>query len=598
MRYGYGYFEEDQLGQVKDAGLWQRIIAYTMTRWKGVGGAILLSFVVIASSLILPYLVRIAVDQYIVSQQMEVAARLKGLSRLAWLFIGVICVGFVANFFQVLILEWTGQSIMHQMRQQLFGHMLGLNLSFFNRNPTGKLVTRVTNDIQNMHEMFTSVIVTLFNDFVKLLGIMVILFWMNWQLALLMLLLVPVILVNTIWFSRLARDAFRAIRTNLARINAFLQESLSGISIIQVFLREKDVDQKFTELNQNYFGKTLYQIKIFGIFMPIIEMFGSVATGCIIWYGGGEIIQGKMTLGVLVAFIYYMRLFFQPLRELSQKYSIVQSAMASAERIFQLMDTKTTLPVSKNPLAPQSIQGQIEFRQINFAYEPNQPVLRNLSFDVSPGETVAIVGATGSGKSTVINLLERFYDPDLGEVLVDGKDVRELDPVWLRQQIGLVMQDVFVVPGSMRENILLDQGMDNESFGKIIEQSQLARLVEQLPDGVETKIGEGGVDLSAGQRQLLAFARVLARDPRILVLDEATSSVDSETEILIDRAIEATLPNRTSIIIAHRLSTIRRANRIIVMEKGCIVEHGTHQELMEQEGMYYHLQSLQNGLLM
>ncbi len=595
MRYGYGYFEEDQLGQVKDIGLWQRIVAFAAPRWKGITAAILLSFVVTAATLTMPYLVRVGVDQYIVNEKLLVAERLKGISWLAGVFVLVVGLGFLANFFQVLVLEWTGQTIMHQMRQQVFSHMLELSLSFFNRNPTGKLVTRVTNDIQNMYEMFTSVIVTLFNDFIRIVGILIILFWMNWRLALGMTLLLPIILLNTVWFSRLARDAFRAIRTHLARINSYLQESLSGIAIIQLFLRERDAIKKFAELNQQYYLKTLYQIKIFGIFMPTLELFGAVATGGIIWYGGGEIIRGHMTIGILVAFISYMRLFFQPLRELSQKYSIVQSAMASAERIFQLMDTEPDLPVVASPLIPQQIEGAVEFRHVRFGYELDQPVLHDLSFAVPPGETLAIVGATGSGKSTIINLLERFYDPEDGEILIDGNNVKTLAPDWLRQQIGLVMQDVFIIPGSIKENILLDREMADEELEEIIDRAQLTGLMKQMPEGWDTRIGEGGVDLSAGQRQLLAFARVLAKNPKILVLDEATSSVDSETEILIGRAIEQTLSHRTSIVIAHRLSTIRKAHRIMVMERGRIAEQGTHQELMGQEGLYYHLHNLQNG---
>jgi len=595
MRYGYGYFEEDQLGQVKDIGLWRKIVAFSIPRWKGIAAAILLSFVVAGATLTLPYLVRIGIDQYIVNEKLLMAARLKGLSWLTGFFVLVVGAGFLANFFQVLILEWTGQNIMHQMRQEVFGHMLGLSLSFFNRNPTGKLVTRVTNDIQNMYEMFTSVIVTVFNDFIRIVGILIILFWMNWRLALLMTLLLPIILFNTVWFSRLARDAFRAIRTHLARINSYLQESLSGIAIIQLFLRERDAIKKFAELNQQYFSKTLYQIKIFGIFMPSLELFGAMATGGIIWFGGGEIIRGHMTIGILVAFISYMRLFFQPLRELSQKYSIVQSAMASAERIFQLMDTDSDLPVAAVPLLPPQIKGAVEFRHVRFSYEQGQPVLHDLSFKVPPGETLAIVGATGSGKSTIINLLERFYDPEHGEILIDGNNLKDLPPDWLRQQIGLVMQDVFIIPGSIKDNILLDREMADEALQEIVDRAQLTGLIKQMSAGWDARIGEGGADLSAGQRQLLAFARVLAKKSKILVLDEATSSVDSETEILIGRAMEHTLSHRTSIVIAHRLSTIRKAHRILVMDHGRIVEQGTHQELMAQQGLYYHLHNLQNG---
>ncbi|MCK5196676.1 MAG: ABC transporter ATP-binding protein, partial [Desulfobulbaceae bacterium] len=335
----YGYFEEDHLGQVADTGLWRRIIAYSWPHRIKLTWAILLSFVVIGASLALPYLVRFGIDNYIVNTSIATAEAMSGLGKLAAIFISAIILGFISNFFQVVILEWTGQTIMHQMRQQLFSHMVQLDIAFFHNNPSGKLVTRLTNDIQNMHEMFTSVIVTLFNDSIKLIGVMAILFWMNWRLALILSLLLPLIAANTLWFSRLARDAFRTIRTQIARINAYLQESISGVAVIQLFLRESDTYTKFKELNDTYLRSNLYQIKIFAVFMPAIELFSAISTGCIIWYGGGQIIQQHMTIGDLAAFIAYMRLFFQPIRELSQKYSIVQSAMASAERIFQLLDT-------------------------------------------------------------------------------------------------------------------------------------------------------------------------------------------------------------------------------------------------------------------
>lgn len=593
MRDNYGYFEEDQLGQMQDFSLWRRILAYAARHWPWVLAAALLSFAVTGATLALPHLVRQAVDQFVVNQELPVPARLAGLANLGGLFALVVGFGFAANFFQVYVLERTGQTIMHRMRQKLFGHLLSLDLAFFHRHPTGKLVTRVTNDIQNMHEMFTSVVVTVFNDALTLAGILAVLFWMNWRLALLMLILLPLILLNTLWFSRLARDAFRAIRTGLARINAFLQESLSGVTVIQLLRREADTERAFTRINQDYFAKSLYQIKIFGIFLPAVDVLSALAIGGIIWYGGVEIMAGRMSIGVLVAFLAYMRLFFQPLRELSQKYSVVQSAMASGERIFQLLDHRSGLPVAASPRALARVRGALVFEAVRFGYEPKTPVLRNISFAAAPGETIALVGATGAGKSTIINLLERFYDPDSGSVRLDGVDLREFDPVALRGQIGLVMQEVFVLPGSMRENILLGREMSQAALDGVLAQAQLAEVVAQLPDGLDTRIGEGGMDLSAGQKQLLAFARVLARDPRILVLDEATASIDSETEIMIDRAIAATLAGRTSIVIAHRLSTVRRAHRILVLDQGRLVEQGSHQELLDRRGLYAHLCALQ-----
>ena len=594
MRYGFGYFEEDKLVKVTDRGLWRRIVTYSVPYWRQLGSAILLSFVVIGASLALPHMMRLGIDQYIVNTDMEISQRIGGLAVLAALFIGVVVAGFLTNFLQVVILEWTGQTIMHALRQQLFSHMLGLDLAFFHKNPGGKLVTRLTNDIQNMYEMFTSVIVTLFNDFIKLVAIMVILFWMNWRLALILSCLVPLIIGSTLWFSALAREAFRDIRTQLARINAFLQESLSGISVLQIFQRQADTLKKFLALSDTYLQKNLYQIRIFAIFMPVVDLFSSIAQAAIIWYGGGQIIQQHMSLGELAAFLAYMRLFFQPIRDLSQKYSIVQSAMASAERIFQLLDeSAVSPPVSLIP-GKSEMKGEVSFHHVHFAYDTEQ-ILSDLSFHVSVGKTLAIVGATGSGKSTIVNLLERFYEPDRGEIRIDGQDIRTLNTQWLRERLGLVMQDVFIIPGSIRENILLDKELSEGELSEIIDKAQLAGVVERLPDGLETRIGEGGVGLSLGQKQLLAFARVLARNPRILILDEATSSIDSATEILIDRAIASTLANRTGIVIAHRLSTIRRADHILVMDKGRIVEQGNHQSLMAQGGRYSHLQDLQTN---
>lgn len=593
MQYGFGYFEEDKLGEVTDFNLWRRILGYAVHYWQGVALAVFLSFAVIGSSLLLPYLVRLGVDNYIINVEITVSERFSGLTILAVIFGVAVIVGFIGNYFQVTVLEWTGQNIMHRLRQHIYIHMLGLDLAFFNENPSGKLVTRLTNDVQNMHEMFTSVIVTLFNDVIRIIGILVLLYWLNWRLAVLMTLLLPAILVATLWFSKIARNVYREIRTNLAKINAYLQEAVSGISLIQLYQREKDTERSFVNLNQAYFASTVQQIKIFGIFMPVLDILASTATAISIWYGGILILRGEMTIGILVAFLSYMRLFFQPLRELSQKYSIVQSAMASAERIFQLLDTRSGLPVLPEPFGPQAVSGTLEFSNVTFGYDPDKPVIHNLSMKVAPGETVAIVGATGSGKSTLINLLERMYDPDSGRILLDGHDLRELDPQWLRNTVGLVMQEVYLVPGTIKENILLDSGMGEQGLTAILQLAQLDELIGRLPQGIHTKIGEGNLELSAGERQLLTLARVMVRDPEILVLDEATANVDSETEILVERAIDATLSRRTSIVIAHRLSTIRRADRIIFMDSGQIVEEGTHEKLMADKGFYNRLQNLQ-----
>ncbi|MGD9506345.1 MAG: ABC transporter ATP-binding protein [Syntrophobacteraceae bacterium] len=596
MDHGLGYFEEERLGQVGDLRLWRRIMRYVLPYGKGVALAVALALIITASGLALPHIVREGIDRCIMDATRAPEARMAELGRLSLLFLAISFAGLVANFFQVVVLEWAGQRIMHSLRQHAFTHLTSLNLSYFNANPVGKLVTRITNDIQNMYEMFTSIIVTLFNEAIRLAGILVILFWMDWRLTLMLSISIPIMILVTIWFGRLSRGAFRDMRTRLAMINAFIQEAVSGASILQIFMREKESVERFSELNQLHYKAAMKQIYVFGVFSPVIELISSGAMAVIIWFGGGEMIRGHMTLGVLVAFITYMRQFFQPLREVSQKYNIVQSAMASAERVFQLIESRDALPVDASPVVPECVEGGITLEKVAFGYDRSRPVIRELDLVIRPCETLAIVGSTGAGKTTIINLLERFYDPDRGRILLDGTDLRRLDVKWLRGQIGLVMQDVLVVSGTVRENILLGLEMTDEAIARVLELSQLASVVKHLPNGLDERIGEGGRDLSAGQKQLLSFARVLARDPRILVLDEATASIDTETEILIERAIQAALADRTSIVIAHRLSTIRRADRILVMEEGRIVEEGSHEDLIAARGLYYHLLSLQNDI--
>jgi ATP-binding cassette subfamily B protein len=581
---------------VSDLKLWWRLREFILPQWRWILAAVSFAFIITGTSLVWPRLVQTAMDKYILNNALSIHDRIAGVTSIAFLFLAVIMISFVANFFQVIALEWAGQRIMHSLRQRLFDHVIGLNLSFFSAHRVGRLVTRHTNDIQNMHEMFTSVIVTLFNEGIRLAGILVVLLWMDKRLSLLLALTFPLMMIITLTFGKLSREAFRRIRFYLAGINAFLQEAVSGMSVIQLFLREEDTKQRFSRLNGDYFEAAMYQIKVFGVFVPLIEVMSSVALALIIWYGGGRVLRDYTTIGALTAFISYMRLFFQPIREFSQKYTIVQSAMASAERIFQLLEEKDYAPEVLDPVKTDGMAGHIEFRDVVFSYDEGRPVLRNISFEVQPGHTLAIVGATGSGKTTIINLLERFYNPQHGSILLDGADLRKYEPRWLREHIGLVMQDIFIVPGSIRENILLDRKLPESKIERIVDLSQLKSLIESLPHGLDTRIGEGAMDLSAGQKQLLALARVLARDPKILILDEATSNVDTQTEMLIEHAISAVMANRTSIIIAHRLSTIRRANQIIIVDQGRIVERGTHEDLMEKAGLYHHLQTLQNGV--
>ncbi len=593
----YGYSEEGRQASLGDLQLWRRILQFSAPYTLGLIGAVLISLVITWATLTLPYLVQTAIDHSITANQLPTDLRIAGLGEKAFLYGSIIIGVFFATFCQILVLEWVGQWVMHGVRQSLFNHLLHLDLPFFNTRRTGQLVTRLTNDIQNMNEMFTSVIVTLFNDLLRLLGILVLLFWMNPRLAALMAIFVPIALIITLFFAQLARQCFRAIRSQLAKLNSFLSETLSGIAILQLFGRQETSRRTFEGLSAGYLNQTLGQIRLFGIFMPLTEFLSSAALALILWYGGGEVLQKRLTLGELVAFISYMRLFFQPLRELAQKYSIVQSAMASAERIFQLLDTKSSIPQASVPATITNLKGRLEFRNLRFGYAPDNPVLHNISLTLRPGQTVALVGTTGSGKTTLVNLLLRFYDPQEGHILIDDTDIATLDLQELRLMVGVILQDVFILQDTLLANIVMDTGHSRQQVQEILTRTGMNRFVQKLPQGLDTAIGEGGMELSTGEKQLLSFARVLCRNPAILVLDEATAAIDTESENILEQAIADSFKGRTSLVIAHRLSTIRRVDHIIVMAHGRIVEQGSHEELLSYNGHYAMLvaMDLQNG---
>ncbi len=589
---GFGYSEDEAAVTVGDVTLWRRIFVYCTAYKKQLSGAVLLSLLITGATLALPTLMQTGIDDFILKTDLDSSTRIGGLGRIATIYAILIGLSFGATFFQVIILEWTGQSIMHTIRQDLFAHLLRLDLPFFNSQPTGRLVTRLTNDIQNMHEMFTSVIVTVFNDLLRIAGILVVLFLINVKLALVMSIFVPLALCITVLFARLAREVFRQIRSQLAKLNSFLSEAISGVSILQLFGVEEETRRQHEELSGEYLKRNLKQIRLFGTFMPLTEFMSSLAIALILWYGGGEILQEQMTLGELVAFLSYMRLFFQPLRDLSQKYSIVQSAMASAERIFQLLDTKSSIELPEKPQEASALSSKVDFSEVNFGYDDNNQVLFNVSLDIKAGETVAMVGTTGSGKSTLVNLLLRFYDPQEGNISIDGVDIRTMDTHDLRNIIGVVLQDIFILQDTLLANIVMDTGLSREEVKDILKKTRMVKFVDKLPKGLDTVIGEGGQQLSTGEKQLLAFTRVLCRNPRILVLDEATAAIDTESENILEQAIDDIFKHRTSLVIAHRLSTIQRADRIIIMEKGRILEEGSHDELIKADGHYAHLVSM------
>jgi len=515
---------------------------------------------------------------------------LRGLGKIGTVLLAFLLLSFSLGYMEFYLLEWTGQKIMYDIRMRLFQRMLSQGVAFFDRHPIGRLVTRATNDIENLNEMFKSVAVTVFKDVIILLGIICILVYLNWRLALLSLSLIPILFGLAFLFSRMAREAFRELRAQVAKMNAFLQERVTGMRTVQLFATEAFQKAKFAKINHDNFLAGMKQVRVFAVFMPLMELMAAFAVALLIWYGGGNVIQERITLGALVAFISYMQMFFKPIRDISEKYNIMQASMASTERIFEFIDLREEVSEPERPVRPSEMKGHLELRNVTFSYNSGPPVLHGISFQVMPGEMVAIVGATGAGKSTVVNLIERFYDPAEGTVLLDGVDIRLWPGAELRRILGLVMQDVFIFSGRLEENISLGRSdILPEQIALAAKHANADPVIQRLPSGYDQEIGERGSNLSTGERQLLSFARALASDPKVLILDEATSSVDPGTEQLIQEAIFEMTQKRTTLVVAHRLSTIRSADRILVMHHGRIVEEGKHEELMARRGIYYKL---------
>ncbi|TES92732.1 MAG: ABC transporter ATP-binding protein [Candidatus Cloacimonadota bacterium] len=517
-----------------------------------------------------------------------------GINYLAIIFGIILILTFIFNYVQVYILQYTGQKVMFDMRMKIFSHLQQLNVSFFDKNPVGRLVTRVTNDVAVINEMFTNVIVFLFSDIFILTGVVIIMFYLNWQLASATMLVTPIIIVVTIIFRNRVRKAFRWVRLTVAKINVYLQENISGMRVVQLFTREKENMRRFRKINRENFDANMSQLIVFAIFRPLIEIIGALAVALIVWYGGGRVIEQTLTLGAFVAFLSYVERFFQPIRDLSEKYNILQAAMAASERVFLLLDKKDELEDTSGKRELKEVKGSINFDRVWFAYSDDNYVLKNITFSVEPGESMAIVGATGAGKTSLINLLLRFYEVEKGKISLDNVDIRDLDRDFLRKNIGVVLQDVFLFSGSIKRNIALSKEDMNEGELEMIARYVNAdRFINKIPDGFDAEVKERGVSLSQGEKQLLAFARALAYNPSVLILDEATSSVDTETESLIQDALAKLMKGRTFIVIAHRLSTIERIKNIIVLQKGRIVERGTHKELLEKRGYYYDLYRVQ-----
>ena len=619
--------EEEVLGKAYDSRLMKRLLRYLAPyKWQVAIalGSILLK---VGADVLGPYLTKIVIDRYLAPvpglhtrfDRFLSSNPFAGIAQIAALYVGLLVFSFLLEYLQTYYMQWAGQMVMFDLRKEIFRHLQRMHIGFYDKNPVGRLVTRVTSDVDALNEMFTSGVVSIFEDVFVLAGIVAIMLQMNTKLALITFAVLPLIAIATKIFRDKVRDSYRRIRVAIARINAYLQEHVSGMVVLQLFNREKRAFDKFSDVNATHMDAFKDAIMAHAVYYPVVEILSSIAIACVIWFGGNDVIRGASTIGILAAFIQYAQRFFRPIQDFSEKYNILQSAMASSERIFKLLDTPveiTSPAVTKKPEGP----GRIEFDHVWFAYrnipidtgdgkngkgasragadihtttEPDW-VLRDVSFVIEPGETVAIVGHTGAGKTTIISLLMRFYDVQKGAIKIDGVDVKDMDLADLRRRFGVVLQDPFLFTGTVEGNIRLGtQFITDEDVQQAAIDVNLADFIRTLPQGFKEEVRERGSTLSTGQKQLISFARALAHNPKILILDEATSSVDTETEFKVRDALSRMVEGRTSVVIAHRLSTVQRADKIIVMHKGSVREEGTHQQLLAQRGIYYKLYQLQ-----
>ncbi len=586
--HGIGNFhEEEPLGKAYDARLMRRLVEAVLPYKGSLAFSAFLLLLASLLQILQPYLIKVTIDRHIAK------GTLSGLGLLALLYLFTVSAEQGLRALQFYVTQRFGQHIMANLRFQMFAHLQRLPLRYFDQNPVGRIMTRLTSDVENLHEMFTSGLVAVFGDVLMLLGIMVAMLLLDWKLSLVTFTVLPPLYLATELFRRKARASYRLIRTKLSRLNAFLQESLSGVRIVQAFAKEADRFLRFEGINREYTEAGLQSILYYAIFYPTVELLAVSALALLIWYGGGEVVRGALTLGTLVAFLEYVQRFFTPVKDLSEKYNILQAAMASSERIFELLDTPGE-PGWATPGRPvEKLSGRIEFQNVWFAYHPGDYVLKDVSFTIEPGEKVAIVGATGAGKTTVVGLLNRFYEPERGTILLDGMDLKELDLSSLRRRIGLVLQEPFLFATTIEANIRLREEISRDRAYEAAKVVGAHRFIQRLPRQYREEVLERGALLSMGERQLIALARVLAGDPDIVILDEATSSVDPETDHLLQKAVAKLLNGRTALIIAHRLATIRSVDRILVFHKGELREEGTHQELLQKKGIYARLYRLQ-----
>ncbi len=576
--------EEDVLGKAYDARLMRRLITYLRPYKRHV--ALATAAIVAHSALELapPYLVKLVIDQYIPARDTS------GLVRIAALYLATLAGSFALDYGQTWLLQLTGQRIMFDLRMQIYEHLQRLDLRFYDRNPVGRLMTRVTTDVDVLNDLFTSGVVSVFGDLFTLVGIMVMMIWIDWRLAIVAFSVLPLIWFITQWFRKNVRDSYRTVRTWIARINAYLQERITGMATVQLFRREARDFEEFDRIDRTYRDANVQSIFFYAVFYPAIELVSALAAALIIWVGGGWVMAGALTLGSLVASLQYSSRFFRPISDMSEKFNILQGAMASSERIFQLLDTEVQIRSG----GAEGSMGPIAFENVTFSYVDGEPVLRHVSFEVEPGQRVALVGATGSGKTTIVSLLLRFYEVQEGRITIGGTDIRDMDLHELRSLFGLVLQDVHLFSGTIGGNVRLgNEAIDDAAVRRAVDAVHAGPFIDRLPLGLDTPVAERGATLSVGQKQLLSFARALAFDPPVLVLDEATSSVDTETELLIRDALKVVMRGRTTIAIAHRLSTVQDMDRILVLHKGELREPGTHQELLAHRGIYHRLYQLQ-----
>ena len=595
--------EEEKLGKIYDSRLTHRLLQYLRPYKWWVFFALLLAVAVAPLEIVGPYFFKIAVDSYIVpviDHRLLYAVAMRALGWITLGFFAALVASFGLQYVQMRVMQRVGQEIMYDLRREIFTHLQRLPVSFYDHSPVGRLVTRVTTDVDALNDLFASGVVAMLNDFFVLFVLIVVLFHFDVKLSLATLSPLPLMLLTTLIFRTQVRDANRRIRTAIARINAFLQEHITGMTVVQLFNREKKSKREFEVLNRIHMDAYKDAINAFAYFYPAVEFLSIAAIALVFWFGGMRVINGTLQAGLLFAFMMWAQRFFRPIQDLSDKFNILQTAMAASERIFKLLDEPLTEVAVDNPIGIPAAQGQIEFRNVWFAYrggaKPSEEdwVLRDVSFRVEPGQTIAIVGHTGAGKTTLIQLLLRFYEIQRGQILLDGVDIRELKIDELRRQFGIVLQDPFLFTGTIESNVRLGtEGIDRAGVESAVREVGLGDLMRSLPGGVTSDVTERGATLSVGQRQLISFARALAHNPKFLILDEATSSVDTKTELMIRAALDRLLEGRTALVIAHRLSTIQHADRILVFHKGRLREEGSHQELLAKRGIYYRLYQLQ-----